>query len=392
MRPAENIKRLIGKLHDATSAEMDQKVIKDALQALGESKEITATHTEPNTWRIIMKSRMTKLAAAAIITVAVLFGIGRFFESGVTFAQVIQPILNSRTVVFDLIMGKDETGPIVHQIVVGSRIRNTLSNMDTIMILDLDNAKMLTLDPKTKGAVYMDIQGRIQEGSKNVLGLVRNIVSKLQNDPNMPVQKLGQKEIDGRKAIGFLVRGPNEEITIWANPTTAKPVRIELLWGQLSAIIRNIEFDVPVDESLVSMEPPEGYKLAGMEYNLNQFTEQDFVESLHIWAELLRDGSFPETLSAEDYMKTVPLLGEKIPQSKLSKEQGTHIGMTFGRGMMFFQVIGGSNCDLHYAGKGVKLGDADKAIFWYKPNDSQTYRVIYGDLSVKDVFPQDLPK
>ena len=46
----------------------------------------------------------------------------------------------------------------------------------------------------------------------------------------------------------------------------------------------------------------------------------------------------------------------------------------------------------HYAGKGVKLGDADKAIFWYRPEGSGTYRVIYGDLKAADVAPENLPK
>jgi hypothetical protein len=46
----------------------------------------------------------------------------------------------------------------------------------------------------------------------------------------------------------------------------------------------------------------------------------------------------------------------------------------------------------HYAGEGVKLGDAGKAIFWYRPKGSDTYRVIYADLSVKDVVPENLPK
>ncbi len=48
--------------------------------------------------------------------------------------------------------------------------------------------------------------------------------------------------------------------------------------------------------------------------------------------------------------------------------------------------------DQQYAGNGVKLGEADKAIFWYRPEGAETYRVIYGDLSVKDVAAENLPK
>ena len=45
-----------------------------------------------------------------------------------------------------------------------------------------------------------------------------------------------------------------------------------------------------------------------------------------------------------------------------------------------------------YEGAGVEVGDAGMAVFWYKPKDSETYKVIYGDLSVRDVAPEDLPK
>jgi len=38
-----------------------------------------------------------------------------------------------------------------------------------------------------------------------------------------------------------------------------------------------------------------------------------------------------------------------------------------------------------------KYGDAEKPVFWYRPEGSQDYHVIYGDLSVKEVAPDDLP-
>jgi hypothetical protein len=380
-----------GKVLSQTEIENDvmNRIVREQSVRL---KTINKISTGLKIRRIIMKNPIVKLAVAAAVVVAALTGmhfIGNPVGATVTFAQVIQPILNARTVVFDLVMGKDETGPVIHDIVAGSRIRRTFSNMDAVHIIDLDNAKILTLDPKSKGAFYMDIKGPIQEGTKNLLELVRNIVNKLEENPNIPVQELGQKEIDGREAIGFHASSPNEEVTIWADPQTAKPIRIELLLGQSLYILKNIEFDVPVDESLVSMEPPAGYTLPSMEYSMNQFTEQDFIESLRIWAEYLLDGRFPEALSAEDYFKTISLLVEKLPQSKLSKEEGTRIGMTFGRGLIFFQNLG---ADWHYAGGGVKLGDAETVVFWYRPKDSQTYRVIYGDLSVKDVASENLPK
>jgi len=346
-----------------------------------------------NIRRIIMKSKITRLAAAAAIIVATVLGLHLFnpLRATVTFAEVIKPILNARTVVLDFIVGSEETGPVMHEIVVGSRIRRTFSNMATIMVFDLDKGKMLTLDPPSKGAAYVDIQGPLREGMRNLIEFVRNAVIRVKDRPDIPVQELGQREIDGRKAVGFLVRSHNEEVTIWADSKTAQPIRIELLIGQTLYILKNIEFDVPVDETLVSMDVPAGYKLSDKQFDMSNFTEQDFITVLRLWAEHVLGGSFPQSLSVGDLMSQTPVIGEKIGQLNISDEEKTQLGMTMGRGLLFFQQLDPTGVTWHYAGSGVKLGDASKAVFWYQPKGSATYRVIYGDLSIKDVAPQDLP-
>ena len=47
--------------------------------------------------------------------------------------------------------------------------------------------------------------------------------------------------------------------------------------------------------------------------------------------------------------------------------------------------------DYQYVGEDVRLGDADRAVCWWKPAGSRTYRVVYGDLSIRDIEPKDLP-
>jgi hypothetical protein len=338
-------------------------------------------------WRIIMKSKITKLATAAVIIIAAYLGINQFFGGTVSFADVIKPILNARTVVFDLIMGEEETGPVIHDIVVGSRIRRTFSNMDTILIIDLDNAKMLSLDPPSKGAAYIDIKGPIREQTKNFLEFVRNIIERLKD---LPVEELGQQDIDGRKAIGFLIKEPGLELTIWADPKTALPIRIEGREGQ-SFTILNIEFDVPVEDRLVSMEIPDGYALHETELQLSEFKEEDFIETLRLWVELLLDGRFPDSISSEELLKQVPRIAEKIGQFDITDEERLQLGMRLGRGVTFFQFLNHKG-GWHYAGKDIKFGDEDTPIFWYQPKGSKTYRVIYGDLYVEDVAPENLPE
>ncbi|MCU0916867.1 MAG: hypothetical protein MUC88_20255 [Planctomycetes bacterium] len=43
-----------------------------------------------------------------------------------------------------------------------------------------------------------------------------------------------------------------------------------------------------------------------------------------------------------------------------------------------------------YLGNGVKVGDPDRLVCWYKLKDTGTYRLVYGDLSVRNAALEDL--
>ena len=120
-------------------------------------------------------------------------------------------------------------------------------------------------------------------------------------------------------------------------------------------------------------------------------TEQDFVEGLRVRAEVFGNGLFPESVAVEDYIKEAPTLEKKMEELGLSDEEEMELGMKLSRHLLFIRFFKGQR-QWHYAGNGVKLGDSDTPIFWYQPEGSDTYRVIYGDLSVQDVAQEDLPE
>jgi hypothetical protein len=345
----------------------------------------------PNIWRIIMKSKITKLAVAAAIVIAALIGlhsIGNPFEATVTFAQVIEPILNSRTIIFDFFIGDEETGPVMHDIVVDQRIKRTISNLPGMThIIDLDSSQILVLNDEEQSAAYIDIQGQLQERTQNFVKFLRQVITKLQDN----YEELGEQQIDGRKAVGFEASGPNEGLKIWADPETALPIRIELRSGQIFAILKNFQFDAPIDDSLISMDVPSGYTLKQTDFDLGNANEQDFIESLRIWAEVILDGTFPEAIGTESAMKQMPLLTEKIGQMNIPEDEASQMGMSFAKGMLFHQILE-TQGRWQYTGGGVRLGNADKVIFRYQPDGSETWRVIYGDLHVEEVTPENLPR
>lgn len=338
--------------------------------------------------RLIMKSSVTKMAVAAVIIVAVLLVLSPWGNT-VTFADVIKPILTARTLILDVIVGDEGTGPVIHETIVDSRVRRVISNQQHIVnIFDTESATMLTLHTEGKTAVYSDIQGQLQENTQNYLVFLLKFIPDLKNNPGFKAKELGEKVIDGKKVVGFATN----ELTVWADAETALPVRIEIESPQMSAVFTNFKFNVPVEElePLVSMDVPDGYTQVESKkgFDMGTSEEKDLIECLRFWAEVLLDGNFPEVIGMEEMMKLTPQVEAKLAEMKLSDEEGVQKGMTLGKGMLFHMGLK----DKHYAGAGVKLGEADKAIFWYRPDGSQTYRVIYGDLTVKDVSPENLPK
>ena len=78
MRPAEKIEKLIKSINIETNARTDDVVLNEVVKAFEGSRKKESAVTKQNIWRIIMKSRITKLAAAAVIVITGLFGVHYF--------------------------------------------------------------------------------------------------------------------------------------------------------------------------------------------------------------------------------------------------------------------------------------------------------------------------
>lgn len=103
MKPAENIEKLIKKfcvkekLCVKTSDEMDKRILDDALAVCEQSRRPSPALTEINVWRTIMKSKITKFAAAAAIIIVLILSINIFHRSVPTAsaAQVLQDAIDA---------------------------------------------------------------------------------------------------------------------------------------------------------------------------------------------------------------------------------------------------------------------------------------------------------
>lgn len=379
-------------IDDRPGAEHKRALRKQMLVACKESSSDNTTIGARPVWSNIMKNRMTQLTSAAAILIVALAGMHFLIGKGVTvtFAKAVEPILNAATISYDFIVGDETDGVVLHDIVTEDRIRRTMDG--AIMIVDLDKLTMIRLDTKRKEAAYLDVKGPLGRGMLGFNRFVRQLRGLLE-DPDFEPEDLGEKDIDGQKAIGFRADGDGGGIVIWADARTAKPIRVELGLAHQGFIIKNFEFDFPLDVSMVSMDVPQGYTLKETDMDLSNVTEQDFIAGLKVWVEVLNDGQFPDELSPKAYMQNIPNLEVQVEALNLPEEEGEKLGTQYIKSMMFmnlFMVQG--HTEPTYVGKGATFGDHDTAVFWYKPKDSDNYRVIYADLSVKEVTPDQLPK
>ena len=91
MRSAENIENFIKRVRLKASDQMHKRTLNDALEAQEKSRMAKPAKFELNICRNIIKSPITKLAAAAVIVVAVLIGISTL-NGTTTWAKVIKAL------------------------------------------------------------------------------------------------------------------------------------------------------------------------------------------------------------------------------------------------------------------------------------------------------------
>jgi len=261
MRPAENIEKKIKKLHLKASADLDKRVHDDISAALAESEKIKSVQTEPNIWRTIMKSRITKLAAAAVIIITVFVGIHYFGGSieNVAFADVMQNIQNARTLTYQSVITPAGQDPqVTKTMVLEPHLMRVELPDGKVWILDHNQGRTLLLDSANKQIVMSSTP----ENTFDLYDTFRNF----RNIPDFSVSRIGQRTIDGMQTVGFQLKRENGEnvIIVWANPQTSLPIRIEQTVkdenGQvIKSVTTNIIFDAELDQSLFRLDAPKGY-------------------------------------------------------------------------------------------------------------------------------------
>jgi len=397
-----DFEKIVGRLNIDTepNPEHREKLRRRMLSVFNETAQQSKKRTTPHgvLRSTIMKSPITKLAAAAVIIIALLIGIHQLGGSTPAFAEVVQSLLNIQTATFKMSMEMEGVPPQKFDCMYAEpvRMRQTAQDNNAIVISDFQQGKIVTLMPSQNKAMIVEMENMPEDQDKfNMFREIRKHLQEAQDTEDESVQFLGEKEINGLTVIGYHVQKPAVDITVWADPQTKLPVEMTNTSGPTTYTMTDIVFNVELDESLFSLEIPEEYTIRTMQVDASKPTEKDLIELFRIWAEHM-DGNLPSVLDLNATMEFVKYQQKKMKEKgqEPSEESVLELQKTImrmGRGAVFVQQLPAES-DWQYTGKDVKFGDAQTPIFWYRPEGSETYRVIYGDLTIKEMTPENLPK
>jgi hypothetical protein len=344
-------------------------------------------------FRTMRRSRKIWVAAAAAVAITFTGLASKFLPgrsaSGLAFADVIEKIRVFRPYACVYTFEYEGKPPYSYREMHLTLSRRREVRPDgTVLVFDLSQQpnRTLILCPERKSAVEQTL---LNTGSRQDPDFLRMLAAMRDGS----AEDLGAKQVEGRLAQGFHRPDKTNDFTVWADVKTGLPVRIELVQPTVGrrVIMSEFEFDVDFDEAMFGTTAPEGYRVEKVQEDGLNPTERDLIEGLRAIATFL-DGRFPPALDQEALDKAI---GDRVQQigTSPSEREMEELELKADRVIRFVRNRRDfyRDLDVSYVGEGVRLGDASSPVFWHRPGGSETCRVVYGDLSVRDVLPEDLP-
>jgi outer membrane lipoprotein-sorting protein len=362
---------------------------------------------------VIMKSPVTKIAAAAAIIITALIIIYQFNTSGVAWGSLAEKIERVETVVYHLSSNvKTQNMPqgqtpktetiAYYSSEYGSRVENYINDhLGFIMYLNPKENIYVSVMPGQKK--FMRFTNKSPDELKQIAEkddprvMVRHIMSG-------EYKQLGRKTINGIDVEGIESTGPRvmggmlEDATarLWVEIGTDFPVRIEIegivSGGQMemSMVMDDFQWNVELDPALFVPDIPSDY--TSQELNLPEASEGSAINGLRLFAELT-DGRYPKSLVYFSLMKELTEELTKKYGVELVKKQDEYTStlMDILPAGTFFTQLQAPQKEAVYYGDTVTADNPEAVLLRWKVSDG-VYRVIFADLSAGNFSAEELAK
>ena len=432
----ENIEQILNKLGGEDVPAEVHKIAEETSEDFSKTLMQTREQKHHILGEHIMKSKITKFAAAAAVVIVVLAVLPFLSKdgSGVVLADVLERIEQTQAFMYKMNMRITAS--------MGENMPAIDMDMETTTIISNDfgmKTEMTTVDPNTgekrTHTCYIipdeKIAVTLMPDKKKYMQIEfdDDWLAKMKqqnNDPREMIKQmmgceyteLGRSVIDGVEVEGFQTTDPAyfggtvEEgtFTLWVDVETWLPVRSEIDFSkgdqmQVHCVVSEYNWDLPVTADDFKPVIPDDFEPMATGIQMPKISEEGLIEGLRLFAEL--SGTYPKKLSmmelAQETMALassqalrdrVEKLKEEMTQAgELDKDEfmmkSTQITMPVQSLGMFYMTLVQDKKDPAYYGESVGPGDADAVLLRWKVSEGH-YRVIFGDLTAEDVSAERL--
>ena len=411
---------------DAPNEKHRDELKNQLLNAFPKHRLQPTVHTV-NVWRTIMKSRISRLAAAAVIVLAGFLALNFFDKtSGIVWAEVVKRLEDIKTGVYKIttdLKGMPGTpeGYTTHitQDVTLSYEQNAV-RIDSSMQLPrgtrqsqtyilFEESVLITVMPAQKKYFEVTISDEQMQKMGDEKG---DPVTLLKAMLEHEYTDLGRKKINGVAAWGIEVSDPKlgakmgsfisggmfDEMTVqlWVDEKHELPIRINATGSSkdgkasMETVYDNFQWDIEIEPALLKPEIPDDYELMAQGKWDTGNEGQEIIEVLRLFVEYA-DGKYPASLKTMTVAKAIAqALKKKFPPGspEPSKELIARFMKVDRVGMMYTTLEKGGKDPAYYGDK-VSAESPEAVLFRWKIDDD-TYRVVFGDLSTEDVSAEKL--
>jgi hypothetical protein len=413
----ETIEERLEKLAQAISP--DETLIENVMSRIN-AAPIASPSIGPaqNIWRTIMKSPITKLAAAAVIIIACSTGIilWRSTGSGIALADVLTKLEQVATYTYQIrgtVTRQQSSKELMVKVLIsqehGIKVTHGVESpsSETYILPQQDSVVFIEHEPKQYVRMKYDDDTEMEQYKGE------------NNDPRVIVKQLlscdhaslGQSVIDGIQVEGFQTTDPNYnggfvgisdmvgwenekvDVKLWVDVKTSLPVRLEenIVKKQgmsFHEVSDDFRWNVAVNTDDFTPVIPEGYSSPVPDIVIPILNEETAIKGLRAYADIA--GAYPVYLKNRTPIEEFNQLTgkyrngwESLPEDEKNKIVNDIQMPILGLGLFYDKLIEDKK-DPAYYGETVKPGNADKVLLRWKLDDGR-YRIIFGDLHADTV-------
>ncbi len=364
-------------------------------------------------WRIVMESKWSRLAAAAAVILAVAIGLNMIGGSGVAWSQLVQNVQHARACIHRMQMTVQPAGQpeSKYEFVL---YRSTDYGIRRDAYQDGELVSQLFVSNNAADCVELVPPRRKYVKARFTDAQLADIREK--NDPRKLVKllmgfdhtKLGTKQIEGRQCEGIEVNDPNFARTLfekgvgrlWADVETDLPILMEFEGASAGGSVRihlvldEFRWDPGLTPADFEPNIPADYTVMA-DVDLSP-GDETAVKALRGFAKIT-GGRYPSSLDIMTAMQEVQTAfminrrkqGVSVEQSP-TKEELSDILAIQGTCMYYGRLLGEGK-DVAYHGNKV-TAEFPHAVLMRWIQEDGTYRIIFGDLTVRDATVEELAR